>query len=99
MGAGVAACVARSPADGWDFPQGLGSGQNGMYTAEMRFENRLLRDWTVRTLDPFEANMFYLPSRNYGWTSNGGDPNVRTMSPRPHRHGHIASPPPACLTG
>lgn len=48
-----------------------------MYTADMQFENRLLRDWSVRTLDPFEANLFYIPAWNYGWTSNGGDPNVR----------------------
>lgn len=67
--------------DGWDFPQGLHAGGNGMYTADMRFENRLLRDWRVRTLDPFEANLFYLPARNYGWTSNGGDPNVRRARP------------------
>ena len=33
------------------------------------------QDWTVRTLDPFEANLFYIPAFNYGFSSNGGKPH------------------------
>jgi hypothetical protein len=78
----LSASLLSSPPDGWDFPQGGEANQDGMYTADMHFESKLLRDWTIRTLDPFEANLFYIPAWNYGATSNGGDPNVRSSDVR-----------------
>ena len=37
--------------------------------------SRLLHDWDVRTLNPYEANLFYVPAFVYGLLSNGGVPH------------------------
>lgn len=36
------------------------------------FLERLLTDWEIRTLDPEEANLFYVPSLSFTYTHNGG---------------------------
>jgi hypothetical protein len=33
-----------------------------IYTAAHQFEEQLYADWSVRTEDPWEANMFYVPA-------------------------------------
>ena len=44
---------------------------NPMYSAEWRFLYSLLRDPTVRTLDPYAADLFFVPLfTSYGQTSN-----------------------------
>lgn len=42
----------------------------------------ILKDWTIRTLDPEEANLFYVPAFTYPYTNNGG---ARCSPPHPAR--------------
>ena len=42
----------------------------GPYSAPMTLHARLLADWAVRTLDPDEADIFYIPSLLYGYRGN-----------------------------
>ena len=42
----------------------------GPYSAPMTLHARLLADWAVRTLDPDEADIFYIPSLLYGCHGN-----------------------------
>ena len=47
-----------------------------IYSAEWRFLHSLLRDPTVRTLDPHAADLFFVPLlTSYGLTSNTGCPS------------------------
>ena len=45
-----------------------------IYNSYFIFLERLLHDWTVRTLDPTDADLFYVPSFGYGMGGNGGTP-------------------------
>lgn len=36
------------------------------------FLELLLKDWAIRTLDPDEANLFYVPAFTFSYTDNGG---------------------------
>ena len=45
-----------------------------MYNSYHIFLERLLHDWTVRTLDPADADLFYVPAFGYGMGGNGGSP-------------------------
>lgn len=38
------------------------AGHDQIYTAYLHFLTTLQRDWSVRTENPHEANMFYIPS-------------------------------------
>lgn len=40
----------------------------GIYCAYTLFTERLLADPSVRTTDPYEANLFYVPTLPYGYT-------------------------------
>lgn len=42
---------------------------------------RLLADWDVRTLDPQEANLFYVPAFTFPYTHNGGAEGRRRRPP------------------
>ncbi|KAG2453114.1 hypothetical protein HYH02_002445 [Chlamydomonas schloesseri] len=57
----------RSHSDEWPlhFP---------IYLAEHEFFNRLLGDWGVRTENPWEANLFYIPTFTYYYIGNVGFP-------------------------
>ena len=44
------------------------------------FYDGLLRDWSVRTLDPAEANMFFVPSFAFAVTGNLYPPHERVPS-------------------
>lgn len=45
---------------------------DGIYSGWRVFFEQLLRDWDVRTLDPEEANLFYVPAFTFAFTDNGG---------------------------
>ncbi|KAG2499622.1 hypothetical protein HYH03_002561 [Edaphochlamys debaryana] len=45
-----------------------------IYLAETEFHHRLLGDWAVRTENPWEANLFFVPTHLYYYTSNIGFP-------------------------
>lgn len=45
-----------------------------LYMAEQVFYHRLLADWAVRTENPWEANLFFVPTNTYFYTSNTGFP-------------------------
>ena len=50
---------------------------SGLYSAEWRFLHSLLRDPTVRTLDPHEADLFFVPLFTYyTLTGNTGSPRA-----------------------
>lgn len=49
------------------------AGHDPTYIAYKGFHAGLLHDWTVRTENPWEANMFYVPALTYAYTSNLGD--------------------------
>jgi hypothetical protein len=49
------------------------TGHDPTYIAYKGFHAGLLHDWTVRTENPWEANMFYVPALTYAYTSNLGD--------------------------
>ena len=44
----------------WD--DEFGQQYEPIYIAHLRFLERLLSDWAVRTEDPYEANLFYVPA-------------------------------------
>ncbi|PNW87479.1 hypothetical protein CHLRE_02g144050v5 [Chlamydomonas reinhardtii] len=45
-----------------------------MYNAELEFTELLLGDWGVRTENPWEAALFYVPTFTYWYTGNVGHP-------------------------
>ncbi|KXZ50301.1 hypothetical protein GPECTOR_17g940 [Gonium pectorale] len=45
-----------------------------MYNAELEFTEQLLGDWAVRTENPWEAALFYVPMFTYWYTGNIGHP-------------------------
>ncbi|GIL81236.1 hypothetical protein Vretimale_1194 [Volvox reticuliferus] len=45
-----------------------------MYNAELEFTEQLLGDWSVRTENPWEAALFYVPTFTYWYTGNIGHP-------------------------
>ena len=47
---------------------------DGIYSGWRLFLEALLRDWGTRTLDPAEANLFYVPALTFAFTDNGGPP-------------------------
>ena len=50
---------------------------SGLYSAEWRFLHSLLRDPTVRTLEPHEADLFFVPIfSGYTHTGNTGSPRA-----------------------
>jgi hypothetical protein len=49
------------------------AGHDPIYIAYQQFMAALLQDWTVRTEDPWEATMFYVPALTYGYSSNTGE--------------------------
>jgi hypothetical protein len=49
-----------------------------IYNTYHIFFERLLHDWSVRTLDASEADFFYVPTFGYGVGGNGGSPVVQT---------------------
>ena len=50
-------------------------GHDPIYTAYQHFLARLLADWAVRTEDPGEATLFYVPALGYARHGNVGDPH------------------------
>lgn len=58
----------------FDMEQYVGfPGHDPTYIAYKGFMAGLLHDWTVRTENPWEANMFYVPALTYAYSSNLGD--------------------------
>lgn len=49
------------------------TGHDPTYIAYKGFHAGLLYDWSVRTENPYEANIFYVPALTYAYTSNLGD--------------------------
>jgi hypothetical protein len=49
------------------------TGHDPTYIAYKGFMAGLLHDWTVRTENPWEANLFYVPALTYAYSSNTGD--------------------------
>ncbi len=45
-----------------------------IYNSDHIFLERLLHDWSVRTLDPADADLFYVPEFGYGLAGNGASP-------------------------
>ncbi|GAX80859.1 hypothetical protein CEUSTIGMA_g8294.t1 [Chlamydomonas eustigma] len=45
-----------------------------IYSAYNQFLDAFLKDWAVRTEDPWEANLFYIPAFTYSYSSNTGNP-------------------------
>ncbi|PNW87478.1 hypothetical protein CHLRE_02g144100v5 [Chlamydomonas reinhardtii] len=45
-----------------------------MYNSELEFTDKLLGDWGVRTENPWEAALFYVPTFTYWFTGNVGHP-------------------------
>jgi hypothetical protein len=43
----------------------MNSGGDELYQAEVYFLERMMSDWSVRTLDPSKATLFYLPTLSY----------------------------------
>lgn len=39
-----------------------------IYNSEMEFTEQLLGDWSVRTQNPWEAALFYVPAYTYWYT-------------------------------
>lgn len=53
--------------------KGLNAGANmgdGIYLGDRLFEERLRTDWAVRTENPDEANIFYIPLMSYTYVGN-----------------------------
>lgn len=48
-------------------------GHDPTYIAYKGFNSGLLHDWAVRTENPWEANLFYVPALTYAYSSNLGD--------------------------
>ncbi len=46
-----------------------------MYSAELQFTEVLLSDWAVRTENPWEAALFYVPTWSY-WYSGACRPHT-----------------------
>ncbi|GFR40151.1 hypothetical protein Agub_g707, partial [Astrephomene gubernaculifera] len=46
---------------------------DAMYNAELEFTEQLLGDWGVRTENPWEATLFYVPMFTYWYTGNVGN--------------------------
>ncbi|KXZ54166.1 hypothetical protein GPECTOR_5g263 [Gonium pectorale] len=57
----------RSHTDGWPL-------HSAIYAADDVFFFRLLADWRVRTENPWEANLFYVPTYVYWYIGNVGFP-------------------------
>jgi hypothetical protein len=49
------------------------AGHDPTYIAYKGFNSGLLHDWAVRTENPWEANLFYVPALTYAYSSNLGD--------------------------
>ncbi|KAG1676352.1 hypothetical protein FOA52_001147 [Chlamydomonas sp. UWO 241] len=47
---------------------------NALYLGVEQFYKAFSSDWTVRTENPFEANLFYVPARTHFFTTNTGNP-------------------------
>ncbi|GAX80858.1 hypothetical protein CEUSTIGMA_g8293.t1 [Chlamydomonas eustigma] len=45
-----------------------------IYRAYTHFLDQFLKDWAVRTEDPWKANLFFIPAFTYSYTSNTGNP-------------------------
>lgn len=43
-----------------------------MYNSELQFTEQLLADWGVRTENPWEATLFYVPTFTYWYTGAAG---------------------------
>jgi hypothetical protein len=43
-----------------------------IYTAYQHFQASLYKHWAVRTENPWEANLFYVPALTYFYSSNVG---------------------------
>ena len=58
----------RRPGTGWQ------GDHHEHYLGFWLFLQRLLNDTAIRTDDPYEANLFYVPALTYYYSSNTGDP-------------------------
>jgi hypothetical protein len=61
-----------------DMPAGHVHMNHDIYNGYHIFLERLLHDWSVRTLDAAEADFFYVPTFGYGVGGNGGSPAAQT---------------------
>ncbi|KAG2485165.1 hypothetical protein HYH03_016055 [Edaphochlamys debaryana] len=66
-----------------------------MYNAEIEFVDKLLGDWSVRTENPWEATLFYVPTFTYWYCGNLGSPYFLIQ----HVTHHLRSLPFFNLTG
>ena len=62
---GLAIYVYELPPEMNLAPMGAMPGEDTLFTAELRFTDTLLRDFTVRTLDPEKADLFLVPLLSY----------------------------------
>lgn len=46
------------------------------HIAYKQFISAFLSDWTVRTENPWEAHLFYVPALSYAYSGSSGDPTV-----------------------
>jgi len=45
-----------------------------IYSSYEHYLDLILKDWAIRTEDPWQANLFYIPAFTYSYSSNLGDP-------------------------
>ena len=81
----------------YELPPDLGFNQGrrlfSLYRAEDRFLAMLLRDWSVRTLDPARADLFVIPTFNvYGPTTNIGCDRARLEIAISYLRAHYVCP-------
>lgn len=65
--------VAARVADSFS---GDDAGHDPAYIAYKGFLSGFMNDWTVRTENPWEANLFFVPALSYAYSSNLGDVTV-----------------------
>ncbi len=49
---------------------------DSIYLAWWHFLQSFVNDWSVRTTNPWEANMFYVPALAFYYSGNVGEPSV-----------------------
>jgi hypothetical protein len=59
-----------------------------IYRAAEAFLDYLYADWSVRTENPHEANLFFIPALNYDFSGNTGFPSVHAAAVIQHVREH-----------